>query len=95
MNAANSNKKKHKFHLFRFQVVKILKVVGQNIRLLRESQGYTQETLAIKAGIQRSYIGNLEHGDRNVTLTTLNKIAIALNVNPIILLIPKTMQFDE
>ncbi len=65
----------------------ILGVVGKNIRKLRESKGYSQEELAQKAGLKRSYMGYIERGDKNVTLTTLRRIAIALNVHPSILLI--------
>lgn len=65
----------------------ILGVAGKNIRTLRESKGYSQEELAEKAGLKRSYMGHIERGDKNVTLTTLRRIAIALNVHPSILLI--------
>ena len=62
-------------------------MAGKNIRTLRESKGYSQEELAEKAGLKRSYMGHIERGDKNVTLTTLRRIAIALNVHPSILLI--------
>jgi transcriptional regulator with XRE-family HTH domain len=77
-----------------YRIVNILKVVGQNIRRLRESQGYSQETLAAKAGLRRSYIGNLESGNRNLTVISLNQIALALNVHPIVLLIPESLKYD-
>jgi transcriptional regulator with XRE-family HTH domain len=74
--------------------VNILNVVGQNVRLLRGNRGLTQEALAIKAGLRRSYIGHIERGDRNLTLTNLNQIAAALNVHPSVLLLPKAFQYD-
>ncbi len=77
-----------------YYVVNILKVVGQNIRQLRESKGFSQEELAVKAGLRRSYIGNIERGDRNLTVVSLNRIAMALNVHPITLLIPSTLRYD-
>lgn len=41
--------------------------LGNNIRLLRKSKGLSQEQLALNAHIDRSYIGGIERGERNVT----------------------------
>ncbi|HET6400507.1 MAG TPA: helix-turn-helix transcriptional regulator [Candidatus Kapabacteria bacterium] len=72
----------------------ILKVVGKNIRILRQSHGYSQTDLATLAGLRRSYMGHIERGDRNVTLTTLNRIAGALKVHPSTLLLPKVFEYE-
>ncbi|MBR7797896.1 helix-turn-helix domain-containing protein [Agaribacter marinus] len=59
-----------------------LKLVGNNIRMLRKEQGLTQEELAEKAELQHSYIGGIERGERNISLLTMEKIIIALNISP-------------
>ena len=53
--------------------------LGQNIRELRKTKGYTQESLALEADIDRSYIGGIERGERNVSFLTLSIIAKCLS----------------
>ena len=65
----------------------LLSVIGANIRFLRESHGYSQEGLAIKAGLQRTYIGDVERGKRNITVLNLEQIAAALQIHPSVLLL--------
>jgi transcriptional regulator with XRE-family HTH domain len=55
-----------------------LGTLGIRIRERRKTLGLTQEELASKADIDRSYIGGIERGERNVTFTTLCTICIAL-----------------
>lgn len=55
-----------------------LKTLGSRIRERRKSLGLTQEKLAYTAEIDRSYIGGVERGERNVTFTMLASICIAL-----------------
>lgn len=57
----------------------ILKRLGQRIRTLRIEAGLTQEELAFRAGLDRSYVGGVERGERNISLLNLNLIAEALN----------------
>ncbi len=59
----------------------ITKAVGSTIRDLRKSQGLSQEKLAEKAGLHRTYIGALERGEKSPTVETLSKIVLALNVS--------------
>ncbi|MEI4827982.1 helix-turn-helix transcriptional regulator [Bacillus sp. FJAT-53711] len=59
-----------------------LKSVGGNVRLLRKKQGLTQEELAERTGLQESYIGSIERGERNISLLSLEKVAIGLGVSP-------------
>lgn len=59
----------------------ITKAVGSTIRDLRKSQGISQEKLAEKAGLHRTYIGALERGEKSPTVDTLVKIVLALNVS--------------
>lgn len=53
---------------------------GKIIRILREGKGLSQEDFAEVVGIHRTYIGGIERGERNPTLTTIHKLAKALNV---------------
>ena len=55
---------------------------GNHVRELRKSQGLSQEVLADKAKLHRTYIGMIERGEKNVTLLNIIKIAFALKVSP-------------
>jgi transcriptional regulator with XRE-family HTH domain len=59
----------------------ILKLVGARIRALRKEQGLSQEALGEKGGFHFSYIGQIERGEKNVSLLNLHKIAESLEVN--------------
>lgn len=59
----------------------ILTVVGENIKYYRTRLGMTQEELAERAGINRSYLAGLERGRRNTTLKTVEALAKALGVS--------------
>lgn len=52
--------------------------VGLNVKRLREAQGISQEDLADRAGVHRTYVSGVERGVRNPTITVLEKIARAL-----------------
>jgi transcriptional regulator with XRE-family HTH domain len=52
--------------------------LGNRIRAARKASSLTQEGLAHESDIDRSYIGGVERGERNVTFTILCKIAKAL-----------------
>lgn len=56
-----------------------LKILGQRIRQKRKLLKWTQEDLAAKADIDRSYIGGVERGERNLTFTMLCQICAALS----------------
>ena len=53
---------------------------GATVRLYRGKAGYSQEELADRAGIHRTYIGGIERGERNPTLTMIHRLARALGV---------------
>lgn len=55
-----------------------LKKLGKKIRVLRQALGISQETLADEAGIERSYMGAIERGERNPSFDKLGNIAKAL-----------------
>jgi len=54
-----------------------VKQLAKNIRLLRLSHGWSQEALAMNAGLDCTFIGAIERAERNVTLATVEKIADA------------------
>ena len=56
-----------------------LKELGQRIRQRRKQLGWTQELLADHAAIDRSYIGGIERGERNITFLVLCQICSALH----------------
>lgn len=64
----------------------ILQALGSAIREQRRRAGLSQEALAHDANLDRSHMGKIERGERNVTLVNLLRIAAALNVRPSILL---------
>lgn len=58
----------------------VRKVFGKRIRDLRKQKGYSQEQLADRADLHRTYIGAIERGEQNVSLDNIAKIAKALSV---------------
>lgn len=59
----------------------IAKSVGQRIRNYRIRQGLSQEKLAEMSSCHPTYIGQLERGEKNATIESIEKIATALNVS--------------
>jgi transcriptional regulator with XRE-family HTH domain len=59
-----------------------LKALGQAVRAVRKAKGVSQEALAHLAEIDRSHMGKIERGERNVTALNLFRIAAALGVKP-------------
>ncbi len=57
-----------------------LVLLGLTIRKIRKAQGFSQEGLALEAEIDRSYLGGLERGERNVSFLTLVLIAKCLKL---------------
>ncbi|WP_298273545.1 helix-turn-helix transcriptional regulator [Geobacter sp.] len=56
-------------------------ILAENIHRYRRSNNLSQEQLADKCGLHRTYIGSVERGERNVTLSTLEVLAEALGVS--------------
>lgn len=61
---------------------KVLALFGSNLKQIRESRGYSQELLAEKSGLDRTYISGCERGIRNPSLLSISKIAVSLGVSP-------------
>ncbi|MBZ9758168.1 helix-turn-helix domain-containing protein [Mesorhizobium sp. ESP6-5] len=62
--------------------------IGWNLRKFRLARGLSQERLALEAGIDRAYLGRIERGSENVTVSTLELVAKALEI-------PVGMLFEE
>lgn len=56
--------------------------VAQNVKKRRLMLGLSQEQLAELSGFHRTYIGSVERGERNITLSTLEALAAALESTP-------------
>lgn len=56
------------------------KIIGERIRNIRKERGLTQEELAFRASLHTTYIGQLERGEKNATLESIEKVATALNI---------------
>jgi transcriptional regulator with XRE-family HTH domain len=52
---------------------------GRRVRELRKKKGMSQEALALEAGLDRSYVGGVERGERNIALVNIEKLAKALD----------------
>ncbi len=54
--------------------------LGAKIRELRKSKGFSQEGFADEVGLDRTYMGGIERGERNIATLNLIRIALALNI---------------
>lgn len=60
----------------------VLKAFGQAVRECRKARGFSQESFAHYCGLDRSYMGSVERGERNVTLGNIERIISALHMKP-------------
>jgi len=58
----------------------VLVEFGRKVREERVRQGLSQEELAARAGVHRTYIGMIERAEKNITLESIEKIATALSI---------------
>ncbi|HEY0028311.1 MAG TPA: helix-turn-helix transcriptional regulator [Allosphingosinicella sp.] len=58
----------------------VKKRFGARLRKLRKAQKLSQEKVALKSGIDRSYLGGIERGENNVSLINIQRIAEALEI---------------
>ena len=61
---------------------KYIQILGQVIREKREKLGYSQESFAAEVGLHRTYIGQVERGEKNITIKNMLKISLALGEEP-------------
>ena len=59
----------------------ITQILAENIRAFRKAKNLSQEVLADMCDLHRTYVGSVERGERNVTLSTLETFASALGVS--------------
>ena len=55
--------------------------LGERIRFLRKELKLSQEALALKAGLDRTYVASIENGTRNVSILNIERLASSLNVS--------------
>lgn len=67
--------------------MRIQKILADNLRSYRKRAGLTQEQLAEKSGLHRTYIGGIEQQRINVSLKNIERIATALEIDPVLLMI--------
>ena len=58
--------------------MKLKKIFSNNVRKYRTEKDLSQEELADKAGVHRTYIGSVERGERNITINVMEKLSNAL-----------------
>ena len=58
----------------------VVRIFGLTVRQLRESKAWSQEQLAEQAGLNRSYVGEIERGTVTASIVTVDKLARAFDV---------------
>lgn len=64
----------------------VVQLLGANVRRYRKLAGMSQEELSLESGLKRSYVSDLERGTRNPTVRALGRLAVALKIEPYLLL---------
>lgn len=68
---------------------RIIAILAENVRAARKAAGMSQEELALEAGLDRTYVSQVERKLRNTTIVVLSRLARALKTTPDKLLVPK------
>ena len=63
------------------QMAELRKLIGTRIRSVRKQKGLTMQELSQRAKIQYNYLGDVERGDRNISIDILEKIVTALDIH--------------
>lgn len=74
---------------------KLKQVLAINIRSYRHKENLSQEELAAMCNLHRTYVGSVERGERNVTLSTLEAFSSALGISVIDLLSERGIKDDD
>ncbi|MFC3074274.1 helix-turn-helix domain-containing protein [Shinella pollutisoli] len=72
--------------LIAMRTMRMAKILGENVRKTRLKRGMTLEALATEVGLAYSYMGGIERGQKNPTLDVVERIASALDIEPVSLL---------
>jgi transcriptional regulator with XRE-family HTH domain len=62
------------------ELLAVRKQFGRRVRELRKTRGYSQEAFAHECDIHRTYMGDVERGERNIAIDNIVKIANALDI---------------
>lgn len=73
----------------------IIKVFATNLKMYREKKGISQENLAEKSGLHRTYISSVECERRSIALDNIQKIADALEIETYLLFTENTILDDK
>lgn len=65
---------------------RLQKQLGQNLKAHREALKLSQEAFAAELGMHRTYVGDLERGNRNLSLRAVERLAEKLDLDPLLLL---------
>jgi transcriptional regulator with XRE-family HTH domain len=71
----------------------IEKVLAENVRGFRKLRDLTQKELASQSGLHQNYLADIERAERNITISSLIRVAMALNVEPYLLLMPGSVRW--
>ena len=63
-----------------------------NLVLMRRARGWSQEDLALEAGLHRTFVAHVERGARNISLDNIEKLAVVLDVETYRLLTPQATE---
>lgn len=63
-------------------MTELTRLVGEKLKAVRKAKGFTQEQIAERAEISDSYVSDVERGQRNISLETLEKLIRALDISP-------------
>ncbi|NGM17530.1 helix-turn-helix domain-containing protein [Eggerthellaceae bacterium zg-893] len=69
--------------------------IGRNLRLYRKQAGLTQEELANRCSMHRTYIGGIEQQRINVSINNVGRIASVLGIDPFLLLVEPSVEAEE
>ena len=65
--------------------------LAANLVLMRRARGWSQEDLALEAGLHRTFVAHVERGARNISLDNIEKLATVFNVEVYRLLVPHSI----
>lgn len=82
VNAVDLKASSRKFRCVATRRNSLRQVLATNLRLLRNESGWSQEDLAAEAGLHRTFVGAVERAERNISLDNIEKLAVALRVEP-------------